>query len=437
MVFALGFEGVGARLRGRVRSPAATAVDGVLGAVLTAVRRARDRVGARRVGAGQRRRGAPRGAALDDPAAAQHGAAAVRAGCSTALARLDPFPRIDGPEARVPAPTAGIARAGGVRAAADSVVKILGNACGLGVEGSGWVAGDGLVVTNAHVVAGQKDTRVLLRGRQPGLDAAAVVVRSAATISRCCGCPGLKAPALTLVGEAADRHLGGDPRLPGQRAVRRARRAASAQTREVITQDAYGQGPVRRSITSLRGAVRSGNSGGPMVDADGQVVTTVFAATTSGPRGGFGVPNAIVRAALERARGFAAACPLVPGRVAPLPSRARNGQDARHRREAVRRPGPDQGPPRRVRQARGLPRVRHARRHVGGRAPRAARRARRVRRQVQEVAHGRSADRAGPLQARRARRALAQADDRHHAHAQARRRRPRSSTPATPAARAS
>ena len=55
------------------------------------------------------------------------------------------------------------------------------------------------------------------------------------------------------------------------------------QTREVITQDAYGQGPVRRSITSLRGAVRSGNSGGPMVDADGQVVTTVFAATTSGP----------------------------------------------------------------------------------------------------------------------------------------------------------
>ena len=72
-------------------------------------------------------------------------------------------------------------------------------------------------------------------------------------------------------------------------------------TREVITQDAYGQGPVRRSITSLRGAVRSGNSGGPMVDSEGRVVTTVFAATTSGPRGGFGVPNALVRAALERA----------------------------------------------------------------------------------------------------------------------------------------
>ena len=54
------------------------------------------------------------------------------------------------------------------------MVKVLGTACGLGVEGSGWVAGDGLVVTNAHVVAGQDDTRVLLRGREPGLDATAV-----------------------------------------------------------------------------------------------------------------------------------------------------------------------------------------------------------------------------------------------------------------------
>jgi S1-C subfamily serine protease len=45
--------------------------------------------------------------------------------------------------------------------------------------------------------------------------------------------------------------------------------------------------------------VRSGNSGGPVVDASGRVVTTVFAASTSGPRGGYGVPNAIVRDALQ------------------------------------------------------------------------------------------------------------------------------------------
>ena len=125
-------------------------------------------------------------------------------GLLAALGRLDPFPRIDGPEANVPAPTAGIARAAGVRAAADSVVKILGNACGLGVEGSGWVAGDGLVVTNAHVVAGQKDTRVLVRGRQPGLDAEAVSFdpKNDLAVLRV---PGLKAPALSLVRAAEVR----------------------------------------------------------------------------------------------------------------------------------------------------------------------------------------------------------------------------------------
>ena len=71
----------------------------------------------------------------------------------------------------------------------------------------------------------------------------------------------------------------------------------------MVTQDAYGRGPVRRSIASLRGAVRSGNSGGPMVDGRGRVITTIFAATISGPRGGYGVPNAVVRKALGDAKG--------------------------------------------------------------------------------------------------------------------------------------
>jgi S1-C subfamily serine protease len=55
-------------------------------------------------------------------------------------------------------------------------------------------------------------------------------------------------------------------------------------------------------VTPLRGRVRSGNSGGPVVDAQGRVLTTVFAATTSGQRGGYGVPNAVVGEALAAAR---------------------------------------------------------------------------------------------------------------------------------------
>ena len=53
------------------------------------------------------------------------------------------------------------------------MVKVLGTACGLGIEGSGWVAGPGLVVTNAHVVAGEDDTTVTLRSGGT-LDASAV-----------------------------------------------------------------------------------------------------------------------------------------------------------------------------------------------------------------------------------------------------------------------
>jgi hypothetical protein len=63
----------------------------------------------------------------------------------------------------------------------------------------------------------------------------------------------------------------------------------------VITQDAYGNGPVSRLLTPLRGLVRPGNSGGPLVSSSGQVLTTVFAGTTgTGPHGGYGVANATV-----------------------------------------------------------------------------------------------------------------------------------------------
>jgi S1-C subfamily serine protease len=53
-------------------------------------------------------------------------------------------------------------------------------------------------------------------------------------------------------------------------------------------------------MTSFRGTVKSGNSGGPVVDASGDVLTTVFAAAkASGPPGGLGVPDETVGDALS------------------------------------------------------------------------------------------------------------------------------------------
>jgi S1-C subfamily serine protease len=299
--FAAGFEGLGARLRSRLRLPGLAFVDGLLGALLTAC------VGlgvvwvlaavAVQSAAGDLRQQVQRSEILSRLNAALPPSGPLL----NQLGRFDPFPRIDGPEARVPAPRAGIARDREVRSAAASVVKVLGTACGLGVEGSGWVARPGLVVTNAHVVAGQEDTRVLPRGDGPGLTAKAVAFDPRNDLA-VLHVEGLAAEALPLADEPRPGTSAAILGFPhnGPYDVRPGR---LGETRTTITQDAYGRGPVQRRLTSLRGVVRSGNSGGPMVDGRGRVVTTIFAATTNGPRGGYGVPNAIVERTLEGARG--------------------------------------------------------------------------------------------------------------------------------------
>jgi S1-C subfamily serine protease len=80
-------------------------------------------------------------------------------------------------------------------------------------------------------------------------------------------------------------------------------------TVQLDTEDAYGNGPVQRSVTEFLGRVRPGNSGGPLVDSSGHVVATAFAALTgaSGSGAGFAVPNALVRQqlAVAQARGAA------------------------------------------------------------------------------------------------------------------------------------
>ncbi len=218
-----------------------------------------------------------------------------------ALARFDPFPRVDGPPVDVRPPKPAVARDPDVRRAGRSVVRVLGTACGLGVQGSGWVAGDGIVVTNAHVIAGQEDTTVEIRGKGAPHDADAILFdpRNDLAVLRSSGVSGT--PALKLAPKAkagAPAAVLGFPEN-GPYDVQPARIGA---TQTVRSQNAYGRGPVRRRITSVRGMVRSGNSGGPVVDARGRVAATIFAATVgSGSPGGYGVPESIVRKALRGA----------------------------------------------------------------------------------------------------------------------------------------
>jgi S1-C subfamily serine protease len=214
-----------------------------------------------------------------------------------ALARIDPFPSLAGPPVPTQAPDPRVLEQPGVQTAAASVVRVLGTACGLGVEGSGWVARPGLVVTAAHVVAGETDTTVTtVSGTTLRAQAVAFDSHNDVAVLRV---PGLSARPLRLVAPKYGTAVAivGYPQngpfdaVPG--------RIGSTVT--VLTQDAYGRGPVRRTVTSLSGDVRHGDSGGAVVDATGAVESTVFAARVNGS-GGYGIPAQIVGRDLASAR---------------------------------------------------------------------------------------------------------------------------------------
>ncbi len=300
VILSLSLEGVGTALRRTVlRIPGVRSVDGLLGAALAAalalsVAWVVGAVALQTPGTRDLRRDIQRSEILSRLNAVLPPSGPLL----NAIARIDPFPSLRGPAADVRAPRAAVAREAGVAGAAASVVRVLGTACGLGIEGSGWVAGDGIVVTNAHVVAGEQDTTVQVRGDGAKLDAQPLLldVTNDIAILRVENLQGV--PALPLaegLAPGTEAAVLGFPRN-GPYDVRAARLAA---TRSVLTQDAYGRGPVRRSITTFRALVRSGNSGGPVVDAQGRVVATVFAtATAAAVRTGYGVPNRVVADAL-------------------------------------------------------------------------------------------------------------------------------------------
>ena len=213
-----------------------------------------------------------------------------------ALARIDPFPSFAGPPLPTEPLDPSVLRKPGVRAAAPSVVRVLGTACGLGVEGSGWVAANGLVVTAAHVVAGEEDTEVvtLHDGVLPARAVAFDPHNDVAVLQ----VEGLEAPPLQL----KDPQPGTAIAIVGYplNGPLEASAGRIGETETVLAQDAYGEGQTRRLVTSLSGTVQHGNSGGPAVDSSGAVQSTVFAARAAGG-GGYGVPASVVRHALASA----------------------------------------------------------------------------------------------------------------------------------------
>jgi hypothetical protein len=213
------------------------------------------------------------------------------------LARVDPLPGVSGSTSDITAPDASILNVPAVGAAASSVVRVTGDACGLGVEGSGWVIAPDTVVTNAHVVAGEDNTTVQIDGNGIGLPAQLRLLDVHNDVA-VLHVSGLNVQALPL---ASGPVAGSSAAILGypQDGPFNVQAARLGTTQDTETENAYGQGPVLRSITSLRGLVRPGNSGGPLIDAGGDVVGMIFAEETDAPAArpaGFAVPGPVVAA---------------------------------------------------------------------------------------------------------------------------------------------
>ena len=208
------------------------------------------------------------------------------------------------------APDSAILRNEAVVQAAAQTVKILGQAptCNAGLEGSGFAFAPGRVLTNAHVVAGVKSIQVVTEDGSavdgevvyfdPDMDLAVI------------DAPDLAVRPLTFSDSAArgdNVAVMGYPENGGLEAT-------PARIRDELVapgNDIYGEGTVVREILSLRANVRPGNSGGPVVNKDGQVVGVVFAASLDQDDTGYAMTSRQVASAV--AEGLTADNPVSTG----------------------------------------------------------------------------------------------------------------------------
>lgn len=196
-----------------------------------------------------------------------------------------------------PLPELGDLRAG-VEKARASIVKIEGRGCGGTVEGSGFVAAANIVVTNAHVIAGVDDPKVVdttgyhsttVIWFDPDLDLAilrttdlnlaplviSTTIVDAGTASVVAGYPG----------------GGGFTASP----------SAILEQLDARGRDIYGKSFTNRSVYELKADIVSGNSGGPLIDKNGTVIGLVFAESATYDDIGYALTMGAVQQGIDQA----------------------------------------------------------------------------------------------------------------------------------------
>ncbi len=191
----------------------------------------------------------------------------------------------------MPAPDEALISDPVVAAAAPSVLRVraVSQSCGQGFTGTGFVIGPDHVLTNAHVVGGASAVGVEVDGQ---LVTATVVDYDSEQDTAVLYVPGLDLPALTFDPQTqpaeSDAIVLGYP-LGGQFTVSAGRVRSVT---ELTGPDIYQSTTVQRQVYLLRALVRPGNSGGPVLDADGEVIGLVFGAAIDDPETGFALTAA-------------------------------------------------------------------------------------------------------------------------------------------------
>jgi S1-C subfamily serine protease len=187
-----------------------------------------------------------------------------------------PYPSALGPLDDPPDP--GPPPEGAMPAAVDarvrlSIVKVSGRACSQFQEGSGWVAKPGLVVTNAHVVAGEGATTVLTDDNREH-DAVVVAFDKSRDIA-VLRVEDLDAPALPR----GDGDVGDIGAVYGHPGGLQLRVAPARIAQEIIATgtDIYRTSKSRRHVFILAARLNPGDSGAPLVNREGEVVGVAFA----------------------------------------------------------------------------------------------------------------------------------------------------------------
>ena len=186
----------------------------------------------------------------------------------------------------------------GVKAAASMTVKVVGTGCGGLVTGSAFPIGDGMFVTNAHVVSGTTDHRIQT---QTGTVLPATVVYFDPEVDvAILSVPGYTGPSLTFA--SGDRGTTGAViGYPGGGAER----VEPAVVDGAVTaegRDIYNSNLVTRQIFVLQSIVRPGNSGGPLVDTQGRVLGVVFATSASDSQQAYALTDAEIAKDVQKCR---------------------------------------------------------------------------------------------------------------------------------------